>query len=47
MLYKVAEEDFEKEKQEIEQRAQKGLPKFKSLILAIKKQKTYDFVVLV
>jgi hypothetical protein len=47
MLDKVAEEDFEKEKEEIEQRARMGLPKFKSLILAIKKQKRYDFVVLV
>jgi len=46
MLDKVAEEDFEKEKEEIEQRARRGLPRLKSLILTIKKQKTYDFVVL-
>jgi hypothetical protein len=46
MLDKVAEEDFKKEKEEIEQRARRGLPRFKSLILAIKKQKIYDLVVL-
>jgi hypothetical protein len=46
MLDKVAEEDFKKEEEEIEQRARKGLPRFKSLILAIKKAKRYDLVVL-
>ena len=44
MLEKVAQEDFQKEKEEIEQRARKGLPKFRSLILSIKKQGNYDFV---
>ena len=47
MLFKVAEEDFEKEKEELEQCARRGLPQFKSLLLAIKKQKRYDLVVLV
>jgi hypothetical protein len=46
MLDKVAEEDFKKDREEIEQRARKGLPRFKSLILAIKKVKTYDLVLL-
>ncbi len=45
-LDKVAEEDFEKEKEEIDQRAKKGLPRFKALILAIKKAKRYDLVLL-
>jgi hypothetical protein len=47
MLDKVAEEDFEKEKEEIEQRARRGLPKFKSILLTIKKQKRYDLVLFV
>ena len=47
MLEKVAEEDYQKEKDEMQQRAQERLPEFKSLILAIKKQKTYDLLVLV
>jgi hypothetical protein len=45
-LDKVAEEDFEKEKEEINERARKGLPRFKALILAIKKAKRYDLVIL-
>ena len=46
LLEKVAEEDFEKEKEELEQRTRKGLPRFKALILDIKKAKRYDLVLL-
>lgn len=45
-LYNVAEEDFKKEKEEINRRAREGFLKFKAFILAIKKAKTYDLVVL-
>lgn len=45
-LDEVAEEDFEREKEEINQRARKGLPRLKALILAIKKGKIYDLVIL-
>jgi len=45
-LEKVAEEDFKKEKEEIIQRSREGLPRFKALILAIKRAKEYDLVLL-
>jgi len=46
-LYNVAEEDFKKEKEEINRRAREGFQRFKALILAIKKAKTYDLALLV
>jgi len=45
-LYNVAEEDYKKEKEEINRRAREGFQRFKALILAIKKAKIYDLVVL-
>lgn len=45
-LDKVAEEDFKREKEEINQRARNGLAEFKALIVAIKKAKKYDLVLL-
>jgi len=47
MLDKVAEEDYESEREEMRQRAEERLPQFKSLLLTIKKQDEYDLVVLV
>jgi hypothetical protein len=42
----VAEEDFKKEKEELNQRAKQGLPNFKALLLATKRAKKYDLVLL-
>jgi hypothetical protein len=45
-LDKVTEEDFKKKKEEINQCAREGPPRFKALILAIKRAKKYDLVLL-
>jgi hypothetical protein len=46
MLDKVAEEDFDEEKNEIKKTNTRRIPQLKSLILTIKRQQSYDLVVL-
>ena len=45
-LVKVAEEDFKKEKEEINRLAEDGFPTLKGLILVMRNEKRYDLVIL-
>jgi len=44
-LEKVAEEEFEIEKEEINKHAQEGFPELKALLLEIKKMQSYDLLI--